>query len=77
MRKARGKERRNFDSLKSWGIRLPKGFVDRRRKVERRQPEVTEGSLDEFQSLLESRKEKKSGITEPADTALDQLTGRL
>ncbi len=77
MRKARDAERRNFDSMKSWGIRLPKGFVDRRRKVERRHPEVTEGSLDEFQALLESRKENKSGNTEPTDTALDLLTGRL
>ncbi len=77
MQKARGQERRNFDSLKSWGIKLPKGFVERRRKVERRHPEISEGSLEEFETLMKISKGKKSENTEPSTTGFDLLLGRL
>ena len=77
MRKARGVERRNFESLKSWGIKLPKGFVDRRRRVERRQPEVGEASLEEFEALMRISKERKPESTEASATGLDLLTGHL
>ena len=77
MRQARGPERRNFDSLRSWGINLKKGFFERRRKVERRNPELTEGSLEEFEALMKISKEKKSEPTEAQATGLDLLTGHL
>ncbi len=77
MRKARGPERRNFDSLKSWGIKLPKGFVDRRRQAERRQPEVTEASIEEFEALRKIAKEKKPSSLDTPPSGFDQLAGRL
>ena len=77
MRKARGVERRNVESLKSWGIKLPKGFVDRRRRVERRQPEVAEASLEEFETLMRISKERERERTEAPATGLDLLTGHL
>lgn len=77
MRKARGLDRRNFDSLKSWGIKLPKGFVDRRRQAERRQPEVGEASLEEFEALMKIAKEKKPAGVEAPTSGFDSLTGHL
>jgi len=66
MQKIRGEERRKWDSLKSWRIRLPKGFIERRRSVERRRPAVTESSFEEFDRLMKSFKETGTGIKEPA-----------
>ena len=77
MRKARGEERRKWECLQGWGIKIPKGFVDRRRKVERRKSDVTEGSLEEFESLMKSLKEKNNEIAEPTVSGFDQLNGRL
>lgn len=76
MRKARGPERRNPESLKSWGIKLPKGFVDRRRQPERRKPEIGEASFEEFETLMKLAKEKKTTATEEP-SGFDRVAGRL
>jgi hypothetical protein len=73
MQKTRGPERRKWDSLKSWGIVLPKGFVERRRSVERRRPAVTESSFEEFDRLMKSFKETNNGVKETQATGLDRL----
>jgi hypothetical protein len=77
MRNARGTDRRNFNSLKSWGIRQPKDFVERRRQAERRQPEVGEASLEEFETLMKLAKDKKPEHAETPDSGLDKLIGHL
>jgi hypothetical protein len=75
MKKARGPERRKWDSLKSWGIEQPKGFIERRRSVERRRPEVAESSFEEFERLRQSFKDANKGITEPAIPVAGRLFG--
>ena len=65
MQKERGEERR------TWEIGPPRGWADRRRKVERRKPEVNDGSYDEFESLVAAMKARSAEIIEQTVSSWD------
>jgi hypothetical protein len=63
--KARGPDRRKWNSRQDWGLKSPEKFVERRQQVERRMPDVVDGSLAEFKRLTLSLTAKRE--REPED----------
>lgn len=59
MKKARGLDRRNCDSVANWDSKPAKGLLDRRHTVERRRPFVTDGCIDEFETLVKFSRLRK------------------
>ena len=56
---------------RTWEIGPPRGWADRRRKVERRKPETTDGSYDEFESLVAAMKARSAEIIEQTVSGWD------
>ena len=75
MQKARGQDRRKWNSRRGWGLKLPDGFNERRRRVERRMPVVGEGSLDEFERLTKSLAQRKNRKPIAADPEIGSAGG--
>lgn len=76
MQKARGPDRRKWNSRRGWGLRLPEGFVERRRQVERRMPAVAEGSLAEFEELKQAVARRSKRKREAKARELDSAAAR-
>lgn len=75
MQNARGVDRRRWDSLKGWGLKLHDGVVERRRQVERRMPAVAEESLAEFEKLVRCLARKKRLERETLDLVFGLAKG--
>ena len=75
MQNARGPDRRKWNSRWGWGLKLPEGFVEHPRQVERGMPFVAEGSVAEFERLMTSLARKKRRKREAEDPEVASAAG--